>query len=205
MNGIHPGIKFGLHGSAVFILLSLIFYFAGLGDSEDNGIVKMIGYAVYIIAVYLAIREKKADQGGFITFSKAFSTGFRVILVIACLLIVYYYLYYSGINTEAMEAKRAAIEPEIERQIEQSNGTEEQADMSRRVSHILVSPLGLAMVYALGVLILGTIISLVEAAIFKKDPPAGPFGSNYPGGNNGNYTPYHRDPNELDSRNEPQA
>jgi hypothetical protein len=112
-----------------------------------------------IISIYMA----KKNNNGFLEFKDALKTGMIYSLIIAFILSIFNYLYYTFITPDTIEyflseAKNAAIAHHLKETEIQKFLTEERSNFS---SYKLMPP----------ILFFGLIISLLAGAFFQKKEP----------------------------------
>ena len=154
--------------SVYFLVLIYIFKLIGLDQNNVNMSIaeKVISsvatYVPFILAIAYAQTTFRTELGGFISFGKAFSTGFRLSVYAGMLIAILMLLYYKVLDTGALEQMReAAI---------QAAGDDE--DKLKGVE--VMKPYMLPMIcfgFAINYTFLGLIISLISAAIVKKEQP----------------------------------
>jgi hypothetical protein len=123
----------------------------------------LLAWGTFIFAIYYAQNKHKQELGGFITYGRAFSTGFKVAayagLFIGILMFIYYQFVDPGAMTQIMDNA-----------IAKADGDENKIKGIEMMSKymIIFTVFGAAIMYA----VVGLIISLITAAIIKKDRPA---------------------------------
>ncbi len=131
---------------------------------EATSPIQYISYLPFIAFLLLAQIEFKNELGGFITFGQAFSTGFRYALFTGLLTAVFIYIYYSMLSPERYEQILAISEKALEERDMSSAEREKAMEMTRNWG-----PLFSAFGAAVGSAIFGAVISLITAAIVKKE------------------------------------
>lgn len=130
----------------------------------------LIGLVLLISGIFLCIFLKRKKNNDTIEFKSAFQTGVVFALFMAFILAVFNYLYYKFIAMDAVEfyiseAKKQAIENKIPAQ-----------DLPRfeeRVRNYFSS-----FKMLMSTVMIGVIISLIEAGILRKKPKTIPFSEN---------------------------
>ena len=156
--------KWALIATGVSIVLTLAYQFLNIAQDSPARYLSLLPFIAFII---LAQIEYRQVLGGSITFGQAFSTGFRVALFAGILGAIFMFIYVSYINpdfiTQAMEAQRAKMA--------EKGMTDEQIEQGMKMSSKVMGPAMISFFAAVGSAISGAIISLITAAIVKKDPP----------------------------------
>ena len=135
-------------------------------QAKDASMVLVIGtsvlaWGVFIIAIVYAQITHKKELGGFMTFGRAFSTGFKVAaysgLFMALLLVLYYEVIDPAAVTQMIETATANAKTE-----QQAQGIE-----------MMGKYMGLFGAFGAGVTfsIAGLIVSLISGAVIKNDRP----------------------------------
>ncbi len=153
----------GLYLGIVLILLSVIFYVAGLTFETW---VAYISYPLLIAgAVYGQLSFRKS-LGGEMTYGQALGVGTMTIIFASVLSSIYSYLLYAVIDPGLLDQVRIMTEQTLlERGI-----PEEQLDASINIAMKFQTPPALAVMGVLGGALIGLIISLITAIFTKKEP-----------------------------------
>jgi hypothetical protein len=156
--------KWALINALTAIIITYAFEFLNI---DPNSPLKYLTYLPFVIFLILTQIEFKTQLGGFLTFGEGFSAGFRYALFTGLLVAVFVYLYCAilspAVFDKAIEASRA--------QMEAKNMSTEQIDKGMDIAKKwgpIMGAFGTAIVYPL----IGAIISLITAAIFKKERSA---------------------------------
>lgn len=140
-----------------------VYAFEFLNVDVTSG-VQYISYIPFVAFMLLAQLEFKKEQGGFISFGKAFSTGFRYALFTGLLMAVFMYVYYAILSPQVYEQVVAISEKAIEERDMSSAEKEKAIEMTRSWG-----PMFSAFGIAVGSAILGALLSLITSAIIKKE------------------------------------
>ncbi|PST81795.1 hypothetical protein C7T94_18165 [Pedobacter yulinensis] len=163
--------QLALQVAVIYAIYSLIllYIFKAIGiDTQDKNL--SIGYKVlstvltyvpFILAIFYAQWKHKSELGGFMSFGRGFSTGFRVALLAglfgALLMLLYYLVLDPGALDQIMDTAKANAKTEQEEQAIDM--------MSKYMIWMIVFGVILFLAF------FGTIVSLIGAAIFKKERP----------------------------------
>lgn len=156
------GIKWGLYLGAASALYGLILIFSKLYMNQALG---YVSYALSITGVVLALREFKGLNGGFMSLGQGFRTGLTTSVVagvISSVVSSLYYLINPALKTEILDY--AAAEMEKNPQM-----TPEAMEMGLGWAEKMMEPYIAIPFGILGSLIGGALISVIVAAIMKKD------------------------------------
>ncbi len=153
--------KWALINALTAIVITYAFEFLNI---DPNSPLKYLTYIPFIAFLFITQKEFKDEIGGFITFGEGFSAGFRYALFTGLVIAVFVYLYCAVLSPavfdKALEASRAKMEAQ--------NMSSEQIEKGMGIAKKwgpLMGAFGTAVVYP----IIGAIISLIGAAIFKKE------------------------------------
>jgi hypothetical protein len=156
--------KWALISAATGVVITYAFELMSI---DPNSPLKYIGYIPFVVFLFIAQKEFKDQLGGYISFGTAFSTGFRYALFTGLLTALFVYLYVTILSPEvfekALEGSRAGMEAKG-----MSDGDIEKA---MGIAHKW-GPLMGAFFSAIAYAILGAILALIGAAIFKKERSA---------------------------------
>ena len=153
--------KWGLIYTAVAIIITYATEFLNM---DINSPVKYITYIPFIAFLYLTQKEYRDELGGYITYGNAFSAGFRYSIFTGLLLAVFSYLYLAILSPEMFDK----VLDVTRTQMEEKNAPESQIEKTMDIMHKwgpLLGAFGAAVAYA----IFGAIVSLITAAIVKKE------------------------------------
>lgn len=149
--------------------LALVYIFKLVGIDSTNPdmpivekIISMVlSYGVFILAILYAQLTHKKELGGFISYARAFSTGFKVAAYAGLFIGLLFILYYKVLDT-------AALDHLMNVAIEKAGDNEQQVrgvEMMRGYMWIFTS-FGAAIFYT----IFGLVVSVISAAVVKKEP-----------------------------------
>jgi len=163
-NATKIATKWALINLAAVVIFT---YAVQLLNLDANSPIKWVSTALMIVFLLLTQKEFRDELGGYLTFSQGFSAGFRYSVFAGLLAGVFIGVYYGILNPDAfvklMEPSRVAF-------VQKGMSNEE---IDKAMGMILKygplsSAFGVAVVYAIS----GAIISLIGAAIFKKEKSA---------------------------------
>jgi len=163
------GINYGMIAAAAMIIFSLIMY---LVDMHLNTSIMWIGYIFLIGAiVWGTIEYRNKVLNGFMSYGKAFSTSFMIVLFAAIILAIYNFIFYQFIAPDAVQdladiGRESIIEraPDI---------SDEQLDETIQATSFMYTPIWLSIMGLVSQLIIGVIISLITSIFLKKEDKEG--------------------------------
>lgn len=158
---ISPVMK-GIVISLLMMVLSIIAYFTG---QESASWSRWLGNIILFAGILWACISYGKQLNNNVTFGNVFSHGFKVSAIVTIFLIVFsiiFFLLFPEIKEKALDAARTEMEKGgkvSEEQIEQA------ISVSRKFFYVFT--IGILM---FAYMIIGTIASLIGAAVTKKDP-----------------------------------
>jgi hypothetical protein len=144
------------------IVITYLFQFLAV---DQTSAVKYLTYIPFIAFLLLAQKEYKDQLGGFITFGQAFMPGFIYSVITGIILAIFLYIYLGILSPQVWEQILTATRDKM---AENKNMSSEQIDQAMDITRkygVLLTAIGTA----IGTPIVGAIISLIGAAIFKKE------------------------------------
>ncbi len=160
-NGLVWGAILGFAG----IIYNVILYML---DQNLNQALGYVGILITIIVLVLGVRSFRDNiRGGILPFSPAFTFGFVVIVVSSVIGIIYAYLLWTVIDPDILgKMKDMQMEKLLEKGV-----PEEALDQTMEIIGKFMTPVIMAIFGFLVSVLMGTIVALIVAAIFKKDAP----------------------------------
>ncbi|MCU0439076.1 MAG: DUF4199 domain-containing protein [Raineya sp.] len=154
-------IRYGLVYGLVAIAISIITTMANL---RENSLVNIFTSIIWIAFIVLAVKYFKDNSEGFITLGQGFGIGLLVSVIGNVISGIFLIIYFKLINPELWEQQLEKIRAEWEKQ-----GLDEQA---MEFAENFVTPQAMLLFSILGALLLGSVFSVVIAAIMQKKKPA---------------------------------
>jgi len=159
------GIIYGIITAIMVIVFSLILYIFNL---HMNRSVSWIGY-LFLLAgmIWGTLEYRKKTLGGFMSYGKAFSVSFMIILFAGIIYCIYTYFFFQfiapGSVNELIEMQR--------QQIAESNVnlTDEQIEQALEISARFMTPIWIAVLGFVQQLIIGAIVCLITSIFLKKE------------------------------------
>ncbi len=171
-------IRYGIIGGLIFVVWGLIAQMTGLADpcqameGGSNSIVTGLVSILILIGVnalvgVLAIRQHTTDLGGYIPFGRAFVVALVALIVAGVISGLFNVLYTTVIDPAFSERVMGCLEAQYEAQgLDPS-----QIDSAMGVMKIMYNPILQVVTSIFTSAFFGAIISLILAAILKKNPP----------------------------------
>ncbi len=157
-------LKWGVIIGIINILYSTAIMVSGQIGNQN------LGYAVYLIigaGIYLALNDFKKENLGFISFGQGLGLGTMMTAIVGLISSFYSFAYMKFIDSSIPEQ----ILKNAQREMEKKGLPDDQIDQAMEYSKMFMSP---GVMFVAGVfftVILGFILSLIIAAIMKKDKP----------------------------------
>jgi hypothetical protein len=145
------------------LIFTLVLYMTGLMFVKSIG---YISWIIIIVGTFLAIKNFRTQQEGFITYGRALGVGFLTILFASVIVAFFTYVLYSFIDPGLVEK---TVEMARNQMAEKNNLTESQIDAAISISKKLMSPGIMAILTIVSYAFFGIIISLIVAAFMKKE------------------------------------
>lgn len=151
--------------AVILIVFSLLMY---LLDFEYDSSVNYISYVFLAVGLWWAITSyRNKQEGGFISYGKAFSMGFFVGLIASVLVSVYFYIYVQYINPGLIE--EILLNAEDEMLTANPDMSDEQIDQALGMVEMFTSPLMMTVMGFIMNLIASTVLSLIIAIFAKRE------------------------------------
>lgn len=147
----------------VFTII-LTYGFDAMGLAQESP-VRYLSIVVLIVFIFLTQKEYRDVQGGFITFGKAFTVGFRFAVFAGLLGALFVFLYTKVLAPDVFERSLDKAETDM---IDKGM-SREQIDTAMKITRNYGQIIG-AFFAAIGTAVIGAVVSLIGAAIFKKEP-----------------------------------
>ncbi len=159
------GLTWGIVAGVLMIIYSLILY---LMDMSLNTTVSWIGYLFLVGAmIWGTIEYRKTLSGGFMSYGKAFSTSFMIVLFATLFAGIYAYFFFAMIAPEVVqEIIEMSRQQAMERSPEMS---EEQIDQAMQMSAAFMTPVWMSVWGFISQLLIGTVVALITSIFLKKE------------------------------------
>jgi hypothetical protein len=160
--------KSAISYAVYFLALIFIFKWLGIDQNDpnisisDKIISALASYVPFILAVVYVQTTWKKELGGYISFGKAFSTGFKVAAYAGLFIALFLILYYLVLDRDALNT---IMNTAIETAGDDENKVKG-VEMMRPYMIYFIG-FGAAITYT----VFGLIVSLIAAAILKNERP----------------------------------
>lgn len=155
-------IKWALISFLTSIIITYVFQFLKV---DINSPVKYVNYIFFIAFLLLSQKEYKDQLGGFVTFGQAFIEGLLFSIFSGIMIAIFTYIYFTILSPEVWEQAMAASQQKLEAAGNLSSEQIEAAMGITRKYGVIIATVGVI----IGTPIMGAIVALIGAAIFKKE------------------------------------
>jgi len=154
-------LKWALISTATGIVFTFLWQFLGVNPTSP---IVYIGFIPFIAFLFLAQKEYRDQLGGFIKFGDAFLAGFLFAVFAGIGSAIFSYIYYT-LSPQAYQAILDAQRASMEAKGLSADQVDQAMDFTNKFGKLftLIGAL-------IGTPIIGAIIAVVGAAIFKKEP-----------------------------------
>jgi Protein of unknown function (DUF4199) len=157
-------LKYGLIFGVVYMIYTTILYTTGQAANSALG---WVSFAISIVGMVLAMREFRAENGGFMSYSQGLGIGTMMSAVSGFISGTYSFIYNEFIDPSL----RQQILDKVRTDMEDKGMDDAQIDQAMAMSEKFSTP-GISFALAIvAAIIIGFIISLVVSAIMKKEKP----------------------------------
>lgn len=157
-------LKWGVIAGVVYMIYTTVLYLTELFGNSSLG---FISFALAIVFIVLAMREFKTLNNGFMSYGEGLSVG-TLVSAISGLISSTYGLVYTTFIDPTIPQK---LQDKIQEQWEAQGMTDEQIEQASGMMQWTQSP-GITFFFGiLAAIIGGLIISLIVAAILRKNKP----------------------------------
>lgn len=166
-------LRWGIIGGLGSAAVSMIWHVAGWSSygssfSAGNFAMMPVNWAVILGALVMGMKQHRDETlGGHITFGEGFNTGILITLVMsavsAVFMVVFFKFVAPDVLVDVMEKSRSDME---------DRGMDDEAvEQAMKFASFFASPLFFAITGFISKFFGGLILSLIGAAIVKKDTP----------------------------------
>ena len=154
-----------LKWAVIYLLISIVItYLFQFLNVDQTGGVKWLGFIPLIVFLFLAQKEYKDQLGGYISYGDAFLPGLFFSLFAGIFGAIFSYLYFAILNPAEFERILTTTQTQMEAKGSSPDQIEAAIGFMRKGGVFLIT-----VGSAVTVIVLGIIISLITAAILKKE------------------------------------
>lgn len=157
-------LKYGVLGAVVAMVYSTILNVSGLAQ---NTWLVSVSYIFMIVAIFLGMKEFREKNQGFISYGEGLGLGSLLSAVLGVLSAAFNLFYIQFIDNSVLGQGLDRIREDMERQ----GKDDAQIEQALEVTQKLMSPGIMFVSVVVMTLISGFVISLIAAAIMRKEKP----------------------------------
>ncbi|MBS2213434.1 DUF4199 domain-containing protein [Carboxylicivirga mesophila] len=158
-------MTYGLYMGLALVVYSLIIYLVGLTGNKAAGWVSYIIIIAMLAFAMMNFRDKV--NGGYLRYGQGVGLGILTALYGGILSSIFTFILVKYIDP-------GVIEQIVNQAMEEAmagGANEEALAMAEKMVRMFTSPIAMLLMGIVGSAFIGAIISLILAAIFKKEPP----------------------------------
>jgi hypothetical protein len=163
-------LRYGLIGSAVFVIYTLVSHLLGLtlpSSMSIMGLQFLLSLTLTILILYFAVRHHRDQElGGYISFGRAFLVGLVVLAISTVVNNLFSLLYMTVIDPGFVDAAMESTEEMMLNMGVDESMIEEQLDAARE----RMEPMSMLIQGILGGVVMSAVLSAIMAAIMKRNP-----------------------------------
>ena len=152
-------------------VLNLLLYFTGFQTEKlaTGQYFQWIGFIVMFVVLWLGIKAvREESEGRYLTYGRGVGAGVLISLYSGLMSSVYTYIHFKFVNPEFVDYQLALIRPKWEA----AGMGDAQMEQVEKMTRMMMGPGVQACLTPIIVVLFGLILSLVIAAILKRNPPA---------------------------------
>jgi len=160
-NSTNVAFKWALISFLVGVIFTYLWQILNIDQTSP---IRWISYVTFIAFLLLAQKESRDQTGGFISFGDAFLPGFLYSVFSGILSAIFIYIYFSFLSPQVyqqvLDLQRAGMEAK--------NMSSDQVDQGMNLMNkygVIIT----AVVVLIVTPIMGAVVALIGAAIFKKE------------------------------------
>ncbi|KQS33154.1 DUF4199 domain-containing protein [Dyadobacter sp. Leaf189] len=157
-------LKYGVLASVVIMIYTTIINVAGLGQ---NKLLSSLSFVFMIVAIVLAMKNFREQNKGFMSYGEGLGVGSLLSAVMGLLSSAFTMFYIQFIDKTMLTQSMDQVREDMERK----GMDDAQIDQAMELSQKFMSPGIVFVMGVLGYVVTGFIISLIVAAIIRRDKP----------------------------------
>lgn len=156
-------LKYAIITALAMFIFSIILYITGM---YLNSNVNLLTYIIMLAGLVFAVKDRRdKDLGGMISFGEGFKTGFLFCMITGVITVVFSLIMMNFIAPEMM----GEILKKAETDMINKGLPDDQVEMAMEWTRKFTSPIWITIWSLVSTAFFGAILSLIVAAIFKKD------------------------------------
>ncbi len=158
---------YGLLTAGISIVFSILAYIL---DVPFKSPIMYFSFIILLAGIiYGTLQYRNTYLGGYISFGKAFLSGFIIVMVAAIVAALYSYVFLTFIDPAYLEKIIVQSMEETEAKMIEKGLSEDQMGPALEMTRKFMSPAIMSVFSVLGSALFGAILSLLSAAFLKKE------------------------------------
>lgn len=157
-------LKYGVITAVAAIVYSAILLVTGLNTNQALG---YLGFVILIAGMVFAMRDFRTANAGYMSYGQGLGIGTMVSGIVGLLASAFTVLYMQFIDPNVMQQTIDNARENLEKQ----GMDDAQIDMAMQMTEKMMNPGMMFMLGILSYIIIGFIISLIVAAIMRRNEP----------------------------------
>lgn len=154
-------LKYGVIGGVVAVVVSLIYFLAGMAEHWSGG---LVAFVVMIGTMITAQVSYKRSEQPPVDYGEALGVGVVTVLYFAVIGAIYSVIYLTVIDPGIVERSMATAAE----QLSQAGMTEEQIEAQLATARMMSGPAVAPLMSVVGNVIIGTLIGLITSIFMRK-------------------------------------
>ncbi len=156
-------LKYAIITTLAGFIFAIIMYVTNL---YLNQAVSWLQYAILLAGIIFTVKDRRdKDLGGYISFGQAFSVAFLFIILMAVMSVVTTYIMMNFIAPDMVDQ----ILKSTEQKMIDKGMSDDQISVAMGYTKKFMTPVWMSVWVIVGTAIMGSILSLIVAAIFRKE------------------------------------
>ncbi|MHA4736537.1 DUF4199 domain-containing protein [Dyadobacter sp. MSC1_007] len=157
-------LKYGVLGSVVIMVYSTILNVSGLAQ---NKVLSSLSFLLMLVAIVLAMKDFKEKNSGFMTYGEGLGLGSLTSAVMGLLTSAFTMFYIQFIDNTLLAQGLDQVREDMEKRGMDDSQIEQAMELSQK----FMSPGVVFVMGVFGYIVMGFIVSLIIAAIIRKEKP----------------------------------
>lgn len=153
-------------------VFNLLLYFTGY-QTEKLAIgqhLQWLGFVMMAVILWLGIKAVREESPGmYLSYGKGVGTGVLISLFYGLMSAVYSYIHFKFVNPEFVDYNMQLVQAKWE----QAGMSAAQMEQAEGITRAMMGPVSMAIMTPIIAVLFGLIISLIIAAVLKRNPPDG--------------------------------
>ena len=158
------------YGGMTGIVLFLLFILTGILGSSVSSFITIVCYVALGIGIFIGTKNyRDTELDGSISYGTSFYSGFLISFFASVLIAFAAFLYLKFVDSSLLVKVMEDAESNL---MKSYNDDEEKVEKALEIMQVMNNPSAFALMLVLSYTFWGTLLSLVLAAIIKKQPPS---------------------------------